>query len=61
MTALPLAFSADANQAEVVRLADGRLAERSFDRRGRPGWLVYSDLMVRQAFFTDAQWARAAR
>jgi hypothetical protein len=57
----PLAFSPYGHEAEVVRLADGRLAERSFDRRGRAGWLVYSHLMVREAFFTDAQWARVAR
>jgi hypothetical protein len=52
------ALSAYGQQAEVVRLADGRLAERSFDRRGRSGWLVYSALMVREAFYTDAQWGR---
>ena len=52
------ALSSYGAQAEVVRLADGRLAERSFDRRGRSGWIVYSTLMVREAFFTDRQWAR---
>lgn len=59
--ASPLAFSTYGQEAEVVRLADGRLAKRSFDRRGRAGWLVYSDLMVRLAFYTDAQWAGVAR
>lgn len=57
----PLAFSSYGQEAEVIRLTDGRLAERSFDRRGRGGWLVYSALMVREAFYTDAQWARVAR
>lgn len=56
-----LFFSTAGQDAEVIRLSDGRLAERSFDRRGRAGWLVYSALMVREAFFTDAQWARVAR
>ena len=54
MTAL--SFTAYANQAEVIRLADGRLAERSYNaRKGKMGWMVYSRDMVRECWLTDRQ------
>ena len=54
--AVSFAFSAETNLAEVVRLADGRLAERAYNaRKGKWGWMVYSRDMVREAFLTDRQ------
>jgi hypothetical protein len=54
MTAL--SFTAYANQVEAVRLADGRLAERSYNaRKGKWGWLIYSRSMVREDWLTDRQ------
>jgi hypothetical protein len=51
-----LAFSATALQAEVIRLRDGRLAERTYNaRKGKWGWVVYSTSLVREAFLTDRQ------
>jgi hypothetical protein len=59
MLASALAFTAYANEKEVVRLQDGRLAERTFcHRRRKFGWLVYSASLVAEKFYTDAQWAR---
>ena len=52
-----LAFSAEANLSEVVRLADGRLAERVYNaRKGKWGWMVYSTSGARESFYTDKQW-----
>jgi hypothetical protein len=54
MTAL--SFTAYANQAEVIRLVDGRLAERSYNaRKGKWGWLVYGLNMAREGWLTDRQ------
>lgn len=57
MAQAALAFSTAGFDREVIRLADGRLAERSSDRRGRAGWLVYGQYGNREAFYTDRQWA----
>jgi hypothetical protein len=54
----PLAFSTVAFEREVIKLADGRIAERSSDRKGRSGWLVYGLLGNREAFYTDREWAK---
>jgi len=53
------AFSPEANLPEVVRLADGRLAERSYNaRKGKFGWTIYGTNLVTEAWLTDAQFAR---
>lgn len=55
------AFSPESNLSEVVKLADGRLAERVYNaRKGKWGWMVYAASGAREAFYTDKQW-RAAR
>lgn len=54
MTAL--AFSTAGLDNEVTRLADGRLAARTFNaRKGVWGWVVYGQNMAVEAFFTDRQ------
>ena len=54
MTAL--FFTAAAHEAEVVRLADGRLAERAYNaRKGKWGWTVYGPSMAREGWYTDRQ------
>jgi hypothetical protein len=58
MTAL--FFTATAHQAEVVRLADGRLAERAYNaRKGKWGWTIFSLNMVREDWLTDRQMGAA--
>jgi hypothetical protein len=53
------AFSTYAASKEVITLADGRLAERTYNsRKGKWGWLVYASTGAAEAFYTDAQWAR---
>ncbi len=57
-----LAFTAYAAQREVVQLADGRLAAREYNaRKGVFGWMVYAASGAREAFLTDAQFARGTR
>ena len=58
--AVALVFSTAGFDREVIRLADGRLAERSRNRAGKWGWLVYGQTGAREAFYTDAEWARKA-
>ncbi len=54
-----LAFTAYANQREVVALDDGRLAAREYNaRKGVHGWMVYGQSGAREAFLTDAQFAK---
>jgi hypothetical protein len=56
-----LAFTAYANEREVRALADGRLAERSYNaRKGQWGWLIYSANLVRERWLSERQMARAA-
>lgn len=51
------AFSSEALLAEVVTLADCRLAERVYSaRKGKWGWIVYAATGAREAFYTDRQW-----
>jgi hypothetical protein len=59
MLASALAFTSSALEKEIVRLDDGKLAERTYCyRRRKFGWLVYSANLVAEKFYTDAQWAR---